>query len=191
MSPIDPSQDTTSLERLDEVAAARERAETPDGAADDSGVRAPIVVGVSRSSGSPAALRWALAEARLRGLPLVALRAYRVPGTAAGSVRPTPSRVAGSDDPLRDATLEALQADVRKALGAAASEVDTRAARGAKGKVLVDASANATMLVLDAPRRREVRSGPALSAQLTQRAQCPVVVMPGPVRRGAGSLEEG
>jgi hypothetical protein len=76
--------------------------------------RGPILVGVSATSGSPAALRWALEQAHLQSLPLMALRAYRVPTTAAGTVRPTPSRVADSEDPLRSAALESLEADVRR-----------------------------------------------------------------------------
>lgn len=38
-----------------------------------------IVAGVSGSSGSPMALRWALDTARRRNLRLVAVRAYKVP----------------------------------------------------------------------------------------------------------------
>lgn len=165
----------------------------------------PIVVGVSRSSGSPAALRWALEESRVRGVPMVALRAYRVPGTAAGSVRPMPSRVADSDDPLRTAALDALRTDVRRALGSSADGaggadatagldqmggVELRAVRGARARVLLEASDAASLLVVDAPRRREIRTGPTFAAQLVQRARCPVVIMPGPVRGAAQSQVE-
>jgi hypothetical protein len=147
--------------------------------------RGPILVGVSATSGSPAALRWALEQAHLQSLPLMALRAYRVPTTAAGTVRPTPSRVADSEDPLRSAALESLEADVRRALGASADEVELRAVRGSRRRVLLDASAGAEMLVIDAPRRREVRSDPTFAAQLVHRALCPVVIMPGPLARDA------
>ncbi|WP_152353735.1 universal stress protein [Brachybacterium subflavum] len=147
--------------------------------------RGPILVGVSATSGSPAALRWALEQARLQSLPLLALRAYRVPTTAAGTVRPTPSRVADSEDPLRSAALETLEGDVRRALGASADEVELRAVRGSRRRVLLDASAGASMLVIDAPRRREVRSDPTFAAQLVHRALCPVVIMPGPLARDA------
>ncbi|MBK0333037.1 universal stress protein [Brachybacterium sp. MASK1Z-5] len=187
----------------------------PDRASDaPSADTLPIVVGVSRSSGSPAALRWALEESRVRGVPMVALRAYRVPGTAAGSVRPMPSRVADSEDPLRTAALDALRADVRRALGATVDltdgsdgtddagpadgargirgdgSVELRAVRGARARVLLEASDAASLLVVDAPRRREIGTGPTFAAQLVQRARCPVVIMPGPVRGAAQSQVE-
>lgn len=138
-----------------------------------------VVVGVSGSSGSPVALRWALDAARLRGLRLVAVRAYKVPATSAGSARPTPSRVAGSGDVLREAALEELTAHVRAALGPEdAGEVELRAVRGGRRRVLLGAAKGAAMLVVDAPRARELSADPVFARSLVYRAPCPVVVMP-------------
>lgn len=142
-----------------------------------------VVVGVSGSSGSPVALRWALDAARLRGLRLVAVRAYKVPSTAAGSVRPTPSRVADAPAVLEGAARDELEAHVRSALGADATEVELRAVRGGRRRVLLAASAGAAMLVVDAPRARELSGDPAFARSLIYRAPCPVVVMPPHVAR--------
>lgn len=137
-----------------------------------------VVVGVSGSSGSPMALRWALDAARLRGLRLVAVRAYKVPSTSAGSVRPTPSRVADAQEVMESAAHDELEAHVRSALGADADEVELRVVRGGRRRVLLAASAGAAMLVVDAPRARELSGDPAFARSLIYRAPCPVVVMP-------------
>lgn len=137
-----------------------------------------VVVGVSGNSGSPMALRWALDAAHLRGLRLVAVRAYKTPSTAAGTVRPTPSRAADADDPMRQAALDSLTAHVRTALGDQAEEVELRAVRGGRRTVLIDASRGAAELVVDAPRAMERTKSPTFARSLIYKAQCPVVVMP-------------
>lgn len=137
-----------------------------------------VVVGVSHSSGSPMALRWALDSARLRGLRLVALRAYKPSATSAGTVRPTPSLVAGNDEVMREAALSALQEDVQEALGDDAEGVELRVVRGGRRRVLVEASIGAAVLVIDAPRNREFSTDPVFARSLIYRAHCPVVVMP-------------
>lgn len=139
----------------------------------------PLVVGVSATSGSPAALRWGLSEARLRGLPLVALRAYSVPSPA-GTVRPTPSRASDAADIRRDAALSELKEHVAAAIGDALrpGEISLRAERGTRRSALLRASWSASLLVVDAPRRRSIGSSPIFASSLVQRAGCPVVVMP-------------
>lgn len=137
-----------------------------------------VVVGVSGSSGSPMALRWALDAAHLRGLRLVAVRAYKSPATSAGTIRPTPSRAADTEDVMREAALDSLAAHVRAALGDAADEVELRVIRGGRRRVLVEASTGAAELVVDAPRGAERTKDPVFARSLVYRARCPVVVMP-------------
>lgn len=137
-----------------------------------------VLVGVSHSSGSPMALRWALDSARLRNLCLVAIRAYKPSSSAAGTVRPTPSLVAGNDEVMRDAALSALEEDVHDALGDDAGGVELRVVRGGRRRVLVEASRGAALLVVDAPRAREFSTDPVFARSLIYQAHCPVVVMP-------------
>ena len=47
-----------------------------------------IVVGIDGSDGSRAALRWAIAEAKLRGATVEAVSAFHVPYAGAASVIP-------------------------------------------------------------------------------------------------------
>lgn len=138
-----------------------------------------VVVGVSGSSGSPMAVRWAFDAARTWGLRLVAVSAYRAPATAAGPARPTPSRVAGAGDVLRDAAHDELERHLRAVLGEGdAARVELRVVKGGRRRVLVEASDGAAMLVIDAPRSRELSADPVFARRLLHRAHCPVVVMP-------------
>lgn len=157
------------------AAATGPAVHAPAGAGADEGF---VLVGVSHSSGSPMALRWALDSARLRGFRLVAIRAYKPSSTAVGSVRPTPSLVAGNDEVMRDAALSALEEDVQDALGDDAAGVQLRVARGGRRRVLVEASRGAALLVVDAPRTREFSTDPVFARSLIYQAHCPVVVMP-------------
>lgn len=116
--------------------------------------------------------------ASLRNLCLVAIRAYKPSSSAAGTVRPTPSLVAGNDEVMRDAALSALEEDVHDALGDDAGGVELRVVRGGRRRVLVEASRGAALLVVDAPRAREFSTDPVFAHDLIYQAHCPVVVMP-------------
>ena len=152
-----------------------------------------IVVGVSASSGSPTALRWAVEEAGRRGAELVAVRAWRLPRppAAPGGHPPGVQRDVAA---ARTQAEQDLARDVRTALG------DEHAARcvlvrGTPVNALVTASEQALMLVLDAPRRSNVTATTVLANRLLYRVSCPLVVMPyqltrpgpGPVTRAARS----
>ncbi len=138
-----------------------------------------VVVGVSPRSGSPSAIGWAAAEARLRGARLRAVMAWRSP-TPSGAVgtHPTPGLAAGHPDPAEDAE-ERLRTFVVEALGSA-DEVDCSVVRGGELAALTAAAAGAALLVIGEPgpgRAGAVRAG-LVAPQLLRKASCPVVVMP-------------
>jgi hypothetical protein len=147
--------------------------------------RAFIVVGVSVSSGSPTALRWAADEATRRDCTLVAVRAWRAP-------RP-PSAPAGKLPPVtRDADAEfaaaesKLRAEVAAALGKS-RKVQCRLIKGNAVTVLLNETADAVMLVLDAPRRANIKATTLLAHRLVYNVGCPVVVMPPALTKPAPS----
>ena len=135
-----------------------------------------VVVGVSMKSGSPAALKWGLAEARRRGCPMVALTAFRATASA-GTLRPTPARGADNSDAMARAAL----ADVRRLVHVALGEHCETAF-----DVLVRVSGDADLLVIDGS---SVDPEPVFASYLLRNAQCPVVVMPKPIRRDPGSIQ--
>lgn len=135
-----------------------------------------IVVGVSRTSHSPFALRWAADAADRYDADFLAVRAWRPshpPSAASG--RPP---VVGRDVDAERADAEAaLYDDVRNTLG-----TDHRAhceiREGTPLAVLTALSAAADLLVIDAPRRTDFANSPQLAHRLVYQAACPVVVMP-------------
>lgn len=141
---------------------------------------APVVVGVSPRTGSPSALRWAADYALLRQAPMVAVMAWRPPRPpAAPGGRPPGSLLSGElSDPERQA-VEQLEGFVTGALGAN-SGVECKAVRGNEVSALLEAGAEAQLLVLGEPRpgrMASVRTG-LVAPQLVTGATCPVVVMP-------------
>jgi nucleotide-binding universal stress UspA family protein len=137
-----------------------------------------IVVGVDGSPGAAAALAWAAAEARLRNTGLLLMTAYRYPLAFAGTGA---DPALAAPDEQREAT-DILDAAVREAAAALEGlDVQRRVAAGeAPGHALVDASADAQLLVLGV-RGRNGLSGITLgsvSRHCVGRAHCPVVVVP-------------
>lgn len=140
---------------------------------------APIVVGVSPTTGSIAAFEWALDHARRVGAPLLAVTAWQVPvGATPATV--IPSEQAAAVERLSHEAAEGLAKTVR-ALSGDASFVSQRVERGTPSAVLVRASAWAQLLVIGPPHPGELsRLRPSLLApQVIYGAACPVVVMPG------------
>jgi nucleotide-binding universal stress UspA family protein len=135
-----------------------------------------IVVGVSVRSGSPAALRWAADEARRRRCGLVAVRAWRAPRPPAAPAGRPPGVSRDVDAAFADGE-EKLAADVAAALGADA-KVECRLVKGTPVSVLLKESEGAVLLVLDAPRRTDLKANTLLAHRLMYHVGCPVVVMP-------------
>ena len=148
---------------------------------DGTGMTQPIVVGVSPSTGSPSALRWAADEAELRGAPLRAVLAWRPPrAPAAPAGRPPGLGTGVAADPATAATRD-LHQHVDKALGAE-RPVECVAVRGSAVHALLANAADAQLLVVGEPRPgrlASVRAG-LVAPQIVQRARCPVVVLPTP-----------
>ncbi len=135
-----------------------------------------VVVGVSATSGSPTALRWAMEEAREHGGMLVAVRAWRPPPPPASSAG-RPSVFTFDADQLYADAQDELRRDVTAVLGNDA-DVDCRVVHGGRRKVLLAAAQVAALLVIDAPQRTDLSSGPLFARRLVYRAGCPVVIMP-------------
>jgi Universal stress protein family len=147
-----------------------------------------IVVGVSATSKSSAALVWAVEQAGLRHGRVIAVRAWRPPVPTSGS-RGTPPAVTLDIPAAEAAAREELVSDVADSLGAG-HDVEVRLVRGGRRKTLVDESLGADLLVVDAPGGAMAAS-PLSVQRLVRRAGCPVVVMPPPTRsHGAGKLAQ-
>jgi nucleotide-binding universal stress UspA family protein len=138
-----------------------------------------VVVGVSPSTGSPAALRWGAAEAQLRGVALRAVLAWRPPRSP-GSTGTRPPLVLGTagESPAAEAQTR-LHEHVTQALGPDAA-VECAAVPGSAVHALLAAAENADLLVIGEPRPGRLASVKAslVAPQVVLKAPCPVVVMP-------------
>jgi nucleotide-binding universal stress UspA family protein len=138
-----------------------------------------IVVGVDGSPESRAALRWAVAEARLRGARLEAVHVWSfpiVPGRELG-----PSYVIPIEELREDAkeTLDLVLAEE----GVEGVNVERAVVEGNPADVLVEAAREADLLVVGSRGHGGVAGlllG-SVSRQCAHHAACPVVI----VRRGA------
>ncbi len=135
--------------------------------------RQHIVVGVSGSRASVAALRWAADEALRRHAMLKVICAWD------SSLRPAPYADVSEGCPDEEARA-ALHTAVGAAFGPAPpTGLDTELAEGTPERVLVSRSATADLLVLGTPRSQDAAGlsvGPVIRTCLI-RARCPVVVV--------------
>src|SRR4051794_14483060 len=110
-----------------------------------------IVVGVSPSSGSPEALRWAADEARLRQSTVRAVLAWHAPRPpAAPGAKPTTTLASVTDDVTADPAEKAsarLDEFVEAALGAT-DGVQREVVKGGVVTALLSAAADAQLLVV-------------------------------------------
>jgi nucleotide-binding universal stress UspA family protein len=136
-----------------------------------------IVVGVDGSPASSVALRFAAEEARLRGVGLRVVRAWKVPWGPMPPV-PYPAELYAVVAPE---TKRHLAAQVAEVLGSDPGvSVEQRVVEGPPAKVLVEEAAEATLLVVGT-RGHGGFTGLLLgstSAQVVHHAPCPVVVVP-------------
>ncbi|MCX4530766.1 universal stress protein [Streptomyces sp. NPDC002596] len=134
-----------------------------------------IVLGVGEKPADAAAVRFAVEEAQRRGVPLEAVRAWRCPA------HETTDHPLMAGEPARlhkeraveelEAALQDVPADV---------EVHRRTVEGHARRVLLDASADAGLLVVGA-RRREGHFGLQLGGvahAVLHHSACPVAVVP-------------
>jgi nucleotide-binding universal stress UspA family protein len=137
-----------------------------------------IVVGVDGSTESQEALRWALAEAKLRGSSLRVVHAWRYPYYVGGygyippDVMDTNAFVTAAENELRTA-IDDVAGD------RAGVEVEQVLLQGPAAKLLVDESEGAEMLVVGS-RGHGGFTGLMLgsvSQHCAHHAQCPVVIV--------------
>jgi nucleotide-binding universal stress UspA family protein len=136
-----------------------------------------IVVGVDGSSGSVAALRFAIEEAKTRGAEVRAVNAWHVPGTAYGSgLAPAPVSVSDYEQIGRDALDSAL---AQVAASVDGVELTPVVRKGQAAEVLVTEAKDAELLVVGSRGLGGFRGlllG-SVSQQCAHHAPCPLVVV--------------
>lgn len=141
-----------------------------------------IVVGIDGSEGAKHALEWAAAEARLRNAPLTVLLAWQFPsGFYAGA------GWSGITPELREDLRKLAEHRLEEACAAAGPaldkvEVNRIAVEGLPAHVLIEAAANADLLVVGT-RGHGGFVGLLLgsvSQQCTHHSPCPLVIVPSP-----------
>jgi nucleotide-binding universal stress UspA family protein len=140
-----------------------------------------IVVGVDGSKGSSEALRWAVAEARLRSVPVRAVHAWSYSHPLVPSLVGYPY----SAESFRNAIDDRWQAEQR--LERATSElvkdheIEGVVAEGSAAQALIDAVGEADVLVVGSRGHggfTNLLLG-SVSQQCAQHAPCPVVIVRG------------
>ena len=136
-----------------------------------------IVVGIDHSDGAKAALRFALEEARLRGVKLRAVHAWKFDYLEApGLMRTLPP---GEYETLHSAAEAALDATFKEVGNAEGVEVERRVVQGAPAGVLVEESRGADLLVVGSRGLggfAQLLLG-SVSQQCAHHAKCPVVIV--------------
>ena len=134
-----------------------------------------IVVGVDGSACATHALRWALKEARLRGDAVEAIHIWHI-----SSVVDISGMVPDSFDTLHECAQEVLAAVIAEVQAEAEGvELTSRIVQGAGAATLIEASADADLLVVG----RRGHGGflslvmGSVAAQVAGHAHCPVVVV--------------
>ncbi|MEO5652966.1 MAG: universal stress protein [Marmoricola sp.] len=131
-----------------------------------------VVVGVSVTSKSPAALEWAAAQAKANHGRLVAVRVLKRHTTKDGSTEQAPQELHGDSV---ESQLAELEADVAATLGTE-HEAECRVLYGGKRKSLLAVAGGADLLVIDAARTPS--SSSLLAHRIIAASMCPVVVLP-------------
>ena len=146
-----------------------------NGTARDSGPRR-IVVGIDSSIGALLALDWAVREAQVKGCVLEVVHAW--------DNVPLPSNMFTSAHELRSAS-ECFVANECAAVARTtenAPELIPMSVQGSAGRVLVERSAGADMLVVGRGRHPAVKDmlPRSVSATVVRGSSCPVVIVPVP-----------
>ena len=145
-------------------------------------VPAPVVVGISRRTGSPEALAFAIEQARLLGASVLAITAWRPPrpvgavgGKPIGMLEASPAAIWTQE---QERLAVRLQEQIGQPLARAGVTFELR--RGQPAAVLLAAARTARLLVLDSPRAGNLTTIPKswIAPEIVFRADCPVVVMP-------------
>ena len=145
-----------------------------------------VVVGVCRSLGGYQALRYAVAQARERGAPIIAVRAYSV----------NAPREAWWRSALAETAVAEVGAAFTDAVGGMPRDVTVRITvhEGSPGPVLVASADNeADLLVIGGSGSHHLTRAwsAAVARYCARHARCPVLIAPVPAMaraRGAGRL---
>ena len=140
----------------------------------------PIVVGVSRRTGSPDAVRWAAAEAQLRNTTVLAVTAWHgprppeAPGGRPPGILPRPDAFAEEEERIATELAARFGGDL------ASMRITYSLRHGSSASVLLAAAVGAQLLVLGSPRPDNLSSLPTslIAPQIVFKAPCPVVMMP-------------
>lgn len=139
-----------------------------------------IVVGVDGSPSSRGALRWAVQQARLTGGTVDAVIAWQIPAMVGGYGLGSMAMVDGID--FEDSAKQALAEAISDVVGPGHSRlVRSQVVHGIPAQVLLDASADADLLVVGSRGHggfADVLLG-SVSQHCLHFAHCPVVVMRG------------
>jgi len=149
-----------------------------------------VVVGVDGSGHSRRALEWAMREARQRGVPLEVVTVHPPPvRPATGIYWGLPTLPENSFDPeLARMAVAQFVDEVAKETGETGLEVTVSVLAGDAAEELVNASRDADMLVVGSRGSggfARLLMG-SVSSQVTQHADCPVVVVP-PARQASAA----
>ncbi len=141
-----------------------------------------IVVGVDGSASSIRAAEWAVAEAALRGVPLRLVQAFESPAVWRGMGEALGSSVTAtiSDDELRSYAMAALDEAIASLSIPDDLEVIKDPIEGTPARVLLTASAGASLLVVGSKGHGDLGSillG-SVGMHCVHHATCPVVVVP-------------
>ncbi len=140
-----------------------------------------IVVGVDDSESAREALAWAVEEARLRGAKVEVVHAWVEPAVFSYSAPPI------TLEQMQDAFEEQAEAEVKESIAAVVGdqdpgvEISSTVMYGTAAKVLVEAAADADMLVVGSRGRGGFKGlllG-SVSTQCAHHAPCPVVIIHG------------
>jgi nucleotide-binding universal stress UspA family protein len=138
-----------------------------------------IVVGIDGSEAAGDALRWALAEARLRGAAVRAVHVWAIPAAVVGPAFVAPVSIDIVPE-LRDSADALLKRVVGEALGDATDvDVERVVAEGAPTAILVEEAESAELLVVGSRGLGGFRGlllG-SVSQQCAHHAPCPVVIV--------------
>ncbi len=143
-----------------------------------SGPHSFIVVGVDGSPSSAGALRWALAEAKLRQCELHVVHAWTIPTLRGGIGQMSPA--SGSPDSYRTTAETVLTMALEEAVGRRESGVvitRTLIQRPPTAGLLL-AAADAELLVLGRRTTSRLSRPGSIRHGCIDRAPCPVVVVP-------------
>jgi nucleotide-binding universal stress UspA family protein len=144
-----------------------------------------VVVAVDGSAGSKAALRFALEDAARRGVPVVAVIAYRVPEMRGDYTDLGTAEQRRLEETLRSQWEDKVRAAVDEAargMGGTVPEVKVHAALGSPADVLVRESQGADLLVVGSRGHGGFHSMllGSTSIQCATHATCPVTVVHSP-----------